>query len=211
MQNLAIENDWIKCIYRSNVNGKNDSIYKFFDYVNDEDTVYIRLDDDIVWLEQNFIKSLLEFRIAHENYFLVFGNIVNNNIIDHIHQRFGAFENIETIEYKCTGNSWKDGNLAKNIHDNFQRSLKEDKLNTYKFNKWELNQYERVSINCISWLGKTFKKYDIKVNRDEEVDLTVNIPKKHQIINCIYGDKMCVHFAFQPQRSVLDKYLDELY
>src|SRR5262245_31528558 len=44
----------------------------------DDDTVYVRLDDDVVWLEPGFFETLLAFRVAHPEYFLVSPLVVNN-------------------------------------------------------------------------------------------------------------------------------------
>ena len=85
MKTLEKENSWIKLIHIENlICTSNENISKFFRYAVDPDTVYIRLDDDVVWLENNFIKKLSTFRIENPEYFLVFANIVNNNVIDYI-------------------------------------------------------------------------------------------------------------------------------
>ena len=56
------------------VNG-NLTICDFFKNTIDEDTIYLRLDDDIVWMEKDFVEKIIKFRIDNPDYFLIFGNI----------------------------------------------------------------------------------------------------------------------------------------
>jgi hypothetical protein len=78
-------------------------------------------------------------------------------------------------------------------------------LDKFRFSgKWILTQYERVSINCISWRGEEFKLFDGNVGRDEEAWLSVEKPKEIQRPNCIFGEFVCVHYAFHTQRERID-------
>ena len=59
---LADHNDWIKIIEKNidnRIKGTNIAIAKFWEYTTDPNTIYIRLDDDIVWLDKNFIPKAL--------------------------------------------------------------------------------------------------------------------------------------------------------
>ena len=203
MKTLENQYDWIKCIYRDAKKFSNLTIHKFFDYTNCPDTVYIRLDDDIIWLEETFIKTLYNFRINNPQYFLVYGNIVNNQVIDHIHQRLGVFVKLPFIEYKCMGNSWKDGNICRKIHESFINSIKTNNLQKWKFSRWELLNHERVSINAIAWIGGSFDNFVNKIGKSEECWLSETFPKENNVYNVICGDALCVHYAFGPQRNLL--------
>lgn len=190
--------------------GKNWAIHTFFSDTIDNDTIYIRLDDDIVWLEDNFIEKLYYFRLNNPQYFLVYGNIINNAIIDHLLWRYGIYENsdIKNTEFKyiaTDNNGWKDANVAYHKHKIFLDHLMNKKLDKYKFNKWILWHYERVSINCICWFGKHFKQFNGLVGRNEEVWLSVDRPKDIKTPNCIYGGAICSHYAFHTQRQHLEQ------
>ena len=69
---LEKTNNWIKTIDLDNPYQGCLSIYTFFKHAEDLDSIYIRLDDDIVWLSENFIKNLSDFRIKNPKYFLVY-------------------------------------------------------------------------------------------------------------------------------------------
>jgi hypothetical protein len=202
---LERENEWIKTVDLDvNCNG-NGSISSFFKHAKDPDTIYIRLDDDVVWTEQHFIKKLSKFRLENPEYFLVYGNIINNAIIDHIHQRIGALEykNL-VITYNC-GDSvgWGNSDFAEIKHKNFFQKLESNNLDAFKFDKWDLFFNERVSINCISWFGKDFEDIGT-VDYDEEQFLSSDYPNSKSKLNTIYGQALCSHFAFHPQRKKMD-------
>jgi hypothetical protein len=58
-----------------------------FKFANDINSIYIRLDDDIVYLEPTFLHKMFNFRLANEEPFIIYGNIINNAVISHFHQK----------------------------------------------------------------------------------------------------------------------------
>jgi hypothetical protein len=68
-----------------------------------------------------------------------------------------------------------------------------------------LDEYERISINCISWLGEEFQKFNGLVDPDEEGWLASYKPAMIRKKNCIYGKFVCSHYAFFTQREYLAK------
>lgn len=212
-QLLEKENNWIKTIYNQSQDKTPLAIHQFFKYTCDSNTVYIRLDDDIVWIEKDFIKNLANFRMNNPEYFLVYGNIINNSIIDHIHQRMGNLKLSKIIGYGVLDHyGWANPEIAKEKHESFQQDIRNNNIEKFKFSRWILNLYERVSINSISWIGDEFAKFDGKVGIDEEQWLSVDKPIQLKKPNMIYGGAVCAHFAFKTQRNILDKYhhiLDE--
>lgn len=212
-QSLATKYDFIKLKHNADRHpkkGTNLAIYTFFTDCIDSDSIYIRLDDDIVWLENNFIEKLYYFRLHNPQYFLIYPNIINNAMLDHIRWRFGCFENNDILSrycfgYKCMDNDgWKNAKTAYLRHKQFITDVKNNNIAYYKFFKWILFYYERVSINCISWFGDEFKKFNGQVGNDEEQWLSSDHPKNISKPNCIYGDIICSHFSFFTQRDVLD-------
>lgn len=203
---LEKENDWIKTIESILPPSGCNSIYSFFKYTCDPNTIYIRIDDDIVWLENNFIKKIIQFRIDNPNYFLVYANIINNSIIDHLHQRIGGLNIRTNIGYDSMDNvGWATPEICLLKHSNLIKSIFKNDLDKFKFNKWILNRYERVSINCISWFGSEFQKFNGHVDKDEEHWLSHVYPKQIEKPNIICGNALCSHFAFFTQRDFLDK------
>ena len=190
------------------ING-NLSIGHFFRECVDANTVYVRFDDDVVYIDTieafvNFIK----FRIEHPEYFIIYANILNNSVISHIHQRLGNFNLEKGIAgYKADNPiGWGCPSFAYNLHTQILQLIEEKgSLKTFYIQNWKLFECERVSINCISWLGSTFKEFNGQVTGiDEEEWLSVTYPKMNKCVNCVFGHFVCVHYAFCTQRSYLD-------
>ena len=207
-KDLAAKYEWITAIPLDIPHNGSGSIFTFFKYAMDENSVYLRFDDDVVWLEKDFIKKIFDFRISNVDPFLVYGNIVNNAVIDHIHQRLGAWpaDNKEFIGYSCMDRfGWEDSNIAEKKHRNLLPKIKNKNLSKFKFSSWQLHYYERVSINVISWLGNEFAKFNGQVGEDEEQWLSVEKPQQLGRPNVIFGESLCAHFSFYTQRNHLDK------
>lgn len=204
----SLKSDFIKLEYlpgNVQVSG-NFSICNFFKNCCDEDTVYVRFDDDIIFIDElSKFKEFLKFRIENENYFLVYGNILNNCLLTHIHQRLGSFPDFDNLyaEYLCTGDiGWRNEKFAENLH---KYILSKDSIDEFRFDKiWKLYLFERVSINCISWLGYEFSKFQGNVDRDEELWLSCVKPSEINKMNCIFGNFVCIHYAFHVQRDHLN-------
>jgi hypothetical protein len=184
--------------------GTNLNIHKFFDRCTESNVVYIRLDDDVVWLSKNFIKNLAEFRIENTRPFLIYPAIINNSICDYIFQNLGYYKNFDNFDYDCTSSiAFTNNYIAESKHKEMLKNIQN--LDTIRFpESWELRRYERVSINCISWLGEAFANFNGIVGHDEELWLSVDKPKELKRPNIITGNSMCSHFAFGPQREHLD-------
>lgn len=181
------------------------TICGFFKKCVDEDSVYLRLDDDVVYIHKNSIKDLFEFRIFNEHYFLVFGNILNNAIITNLYQKKGIITHLPSVNYDCLDeNGWKNPNFSLALHNYFFLKKSENKIEDFFIHNHELSDFERCSINCISWLGKKFKEFNGEVGVSEETWLSSDKPKELNLPNIIFGKSLFNHYAFAPQRTFLD-------
>ena len=184
---------------------KNCTIHNFFANTIDKNTIYIRLDDDIVWLENDFAENLVKFRIDNPKFFIIFGNIINNAVIDHIHQKQGIPYS-QHIENNCLSKTgWKSSTICEEKHINFIKNLKKDNIKQYKFDKYKAKNHQRISINAICWFGKDFKEFSGIVGNDEEAWLSEIAPRQKDKKTCVCGSALCVHFAFWTQREYMDK------
>ncbi|KOS16920.1 hypothetical protein ESCO_004912 [Escovopsis weberi] len=62
-----------------------------YDRIQD-DTMYIKIDDDIVYIEDNAFASIISTKAAHPEYFVVSGNVVNQPLISWLHWNLGAIK-----------------------------------------------------------------------------------------------------------------------
>lgn len=65
------------------VNG-NMTINAFYKKCIEDDCIYFKLDDDIVWMEPGLIKKMVDFRIDNPDYFLVSPLVINNALCTYI-------------------------------------------------------------------------------------------------------------------------------
>jgi hypothetical protein len=180
------------------------SICNFFtDYIN-LDEIYVRLDDDIVYIRQGSLTRLFDARIKDTSSFLLYGNIINNAIITHLHQRTGNLDaSYGRSSYACMcSTGWQNSDFAEKLHRDFLSKLAQD--HQFTLPDWQLYDNERVSINVISWRGDEFLKFSGVVGSDEEQWLSVDKPRSLGTINRIIGDTLFVHYAFYPQRNHID-------
>lgn len=205
-RSLATQYPWIRCVEipsLQKVPVTSANIHKFFQFAQDPEAVYIRLDDDIVWLSPTFVADFFAAREADPTPFLVYANIINNAMISHLHQRNGLVTYPRYVGYSCLDPiGWKDPAFAVQLHRTFLQDLANNNLHAWSssFSKWTLWGYERVSINAIAWFGK-----DMTVPApDEEMWLSVHRPKALQRPNVIVSTPVCAHFSFFTQRPLAD-------
>lgn len=179
----------------------NSTVGWFYNDNSDTNTIYIKIDDDIVWLEDGFFTKLVEARINNPQYLFILPNIINNALIDHIHFRKGILGFDKFVTYNCACNTgWKDPVFAEKKHRILIEHILNNTLDIYRFNQWVLAGYERISINCLCYFGD---KYNVSVN--DEKFLTENLTKIKQKHNCVFGDMLCSHFSFWPQAKYMDQ------
>lgn len=181
----------------------NNSICEFFPLACEKDTIYIRFDDDIVFIAPDAIENLLKARLKYLKAPLIFANIVNNAVCSHLWQRYGLIDTSKgVIGYGCMdGLGWGAPWFAVLLHNQFLEK-------GYQYfsvpNDWVLMGKEKVSINCICWFGKTLADVGIPVDIDEENWLSCELPKILTENNIIIGNAIVSHFAFHTQRRTMD-------
>jgi hypothetical protein len=210
IEELAETHDWIKCIRREvpkDDRGIFSGIRYFWDYPHDRDTIYVRLDDDVIWLEPTAIATLVRFKLENPEYSVVHANTVNSCALSHIHQKMGVLKLEEEIEYdhrcgivNCC--RWSK-TIPLEIHKQFIQAIKDGTTEEWKFDKWVLEGYKRVSSNCICWKGGDLDHARdlMATNDDEEGNVVVRGPRHTGRLPVICGQALVVHGAFGQQRS----------
>ena len=183
----------------------NNSINAFYKDCCDEDTIYIKLDDDIVWIESGYFEKIVQFRIDNPQYFLISPLVINNQKSTYIlqckdllplekYRRADPFDKILL----------KSGKFAKELHQWFISNY----LTKEQYQNLHCGTYPmgitRFSINSIVWFGRQMKSFGGIVEGDDEEFLSSIKPTLLRQSNCLYGDAIIAHFAFGPQRKQLD-------
>lgn len=187
------------------VNG-NKSINAFYRNCIEEDAIYFKLDDDIVWMEPDAIQKMVDFRIDNPQYFLVTPLVINNSLSTYLMQ----VRNKIVLQNYCNSSSdhtllWRSGKVATELHQWFiSKYLVTEKYPFLHVDKQEMGM-TRFSINAILWFGSEMKKMKGIVPGDDEEYLSCIYPTSHGMCNCWNGNVIMAHFAFFTQREILDK------
>jgi hypothetical protein len=99
---------------------------------------------------------------------------------------------------------WRNANFANSLHLWFINHIKQNNYNQLHIGKQPIALC-RFSINAILWFGKDLRKIQGIVPGDDEEFLSCIYPSSIEKANCINGDTIMAHFAFYPQRKVLDQ------
>jgi len=181
------------------------TLLSFWRYVQEEDTIYIRFDDDIVWLEPDFFEKLLKFRVEHRDYLFISPLIINNAKSTYLMQVRGALKlDKYTRSDVCGQLFWVDGCFATELHEWFiSKYLNGDRSKLYVGE--QPIALCRFSINCMAWFGEDLKPMLLDHKLQEEEYITEILPVMLNKGNCFYGDTIAVHYAFWKQRYMVDK------
>jgi hypothetical protein len=172
------------------------------------DTVYLRVDDDIVHVHDHALRTLAEFRINNPHYFLITANMVNSGLCSHLQHRMGCHvlssPHMDAPAWSSEGGAlhWSS-NMATVIHHSYLKDLKEGRLDRWRaYERWELYEYPRFGIACCSFFGKDFLEIiDKWQGEDDEIFVTEIWPRKIKRMNCIAGNALISHYAYGPQRD----------
>lgn len=180
------------------------SMAPFYAYCQDSNTIYIKLDDDVIWFDPTFFEELCRFRVDNPKYFLVSPLVINNGICNYILQSEGLAN--FTHYLSCAPYDMKDynGYLAEELHKWF---IKKIKTKTYDqiYCGEHIIAMQRFAINAVAWFGSDFKKFNGKLEGDDEEFLTVKYPVKHNLMSCFNCNTIVSHFSFSAQREYLDR------
>lgn len=183
-----------------------------FDYTNKKyrpNDNFIKVDDDIVYVEKNAFNNLIKYQ--NENECIVSGNVVNGTCISHIHQTIGALDDEGSFNECIPLNPYhewthKSAEWAFKYHKNFLYNHSKKKLCKYRFNTWIYLLNDLWSINVIAWQQKLMNNIDFsKVpHYDDEAVISRDLPRITGKKARVYGEYLFSHWSYSPQRHVLE-------
>lgn len=184
--------------------------YLFFQNAHDDDTIYIRFDDDIIWCAEDAIEKMVKSRIDNPNALFITPNIVNSTICNSYHQENGALsEECGRVKRYTPSDpdyayldefNYSDSKLADHIHNTFRKHYEEGTLDKYNLPSRSYDQYERFSICCVCWFGKD----KISIGYIEEPQINNELPRAYNRPNYFVGDALMVHYAYHTQRPYFE-------
>lgn len=183
--------------------------HKFFANAQEDDTIYIRFDDDIIWCADDAIEKMCQARIDNPNAFIIYPNIINSTTCTSWHQEIGALseEAGKVKRYnKADPNyayldefNYSDSRLIDHIHKTFKKRYTEGTLSAYYLPSRSLNEFERFSICSVCWFGKD----KMSLGTLEEPQISWELPQALNKPNYFVGDALMVHYSYHTQRGYL--------
>ena len=182
----------------------------FYQHCCDPNTIYIKADDDIVFIADDAIEKLLAYRLKHPECFTVHANIVNNGICSFIHQQIGAIdEKFGRLGYRFNDPvAILSHDFINHLHTTFLETAEKNEEKKFKFHEWVMREYQEFSINCYAFFGKTWSEFGGYINTSDETWTTRIRPAEIGTPSRVCGQALVVHYAFFPQREYLDTRTD---
>ena len=188
-----------------------ENISLFYKYMNEpDDTVYLRFDDDIVYIAENCIERWVRYRIEHPEPFAVFPTIINNVRTSYHMQQQGIVPEWGIKNDMYDKVAWKNLRYVHFLHEKAltaieRGTLVEDFTIKSEFfgasaEGWEAGH---ISINAFAVFAKDL--HACRVAHDEEGYLSLHRPKALGRPNARCGDAVLIHFAYHTQTGYMDK------
>ncbi len=168
----------------------------------DENTLIVKIDDDIVYVDLENLSKFIDYRIADQDSFIVSANVINNGVCAGLQTIHGILPkdlyppNGIPFQSLC-GVLWENGLLAEKVHEYFINNMEKFKKLNFVYRQ---PIGERISINCISILGKDFK-YTENIDVDDEGNIGTNIPLQLRRHNTVFMPFTVSHLSFFKQEE----------
>lgn len=191
--------------------------HKAYKHFTQPGQIYIKVDDDVCFIEKGAFGKLAKFKQDNPKYLMVLANTVNNGLCSHIHQRIGVLKTKDNFGWKGDNNFYvitqgkEPLQSTCAIHESFINAWKENRLSQYRFGPflvWEKHFW--VSINCFAILGDDLRLIgnqleNLKPPDTDEVVLSAQSTELLGKQNIFCGDALVSHFSFYGQRHLFDQ------
>ena len=182
---------------------ESDFIYKFYTQMTEGDgVIYIRIDDAIVFIEENTIPTLIRYRLDNPEPFLVFPIIINNL---RTLERMQASGIIPT-QWEGAKYNWHREDFLFRLHlKTLEAIRKGEVLSKFDLPSARFTNFDAgwLSINAFAIFGKDMLACDVP--EPEERYLALTRPQELNRQNARVGNTAVVHFAYHGQMEIMDK------
>lgn len=187
----SLESDKIK-VFAPSQKDTYEDCYAF--YTPDKfrpDDVFVKIDDDIVFVDLPGLQRFVDYRRQHPEYYILSANVVNNPTCTILQKdEFGFFKKIR-FERTLTAEA------ATAMH----RAFLEGEFPEYQ----SIVEYKPeigVNINCIAWLGadlESVSKAESTSQTRDEFNLSSAFPRIFERPPAIFGPCVVCHLSFRDQ------------
>lgn len=215
---LERENDWVKLKERPadcpRMVPKQRNTGFAYRHFTDPDAVYVRMDDDLVYLHEDAVEHLVRARLDWEGSVLcAFPLIINNAVVSwHLQQNGripGPSKGWKSVQlpYCMDAVGWGDGDFAVMLHrlllDHIEAGTVED---LYMHHPITLAPRQQFSVSCFATLGSDYAGFEPvgNIGKEEEFWHSVHRPTEIDRANVIVENSLVSHWSFYNQHGELN-------
>lgn len=183
-------------------------------YFTDPDAVYVRMDDDLVYLHEDAVEHLVRARLDWEGSVLcAFPIIINNALCSwHLqkqHRIPGPSKGWKSVQlpYCMDAVGWADGDFAVQLHrlliDHIEAGTVEE---LFMHHPVTLAPRQQFSVSCFATLGSDYAGFEPvgNIGKEEEFWHSVHRPQEIGRANIIVENALVGHWSFYGQHRELD-------
>jgi hypothetical protein len=208
LHRLAASDPRCKLKQLAGADGNFGIIGAFFRFCDDPDALYLRLDDDIVYIEDGFFPRFIARALAERGKSVWFSPLVVNNALCNFllkHLSRVSIDGPVTCQCMCPF-TWAHPGFPEAMHPVLIEAVRRGRLGDFRVPDREIRM-SRYSINAVGFfgaekiaLGDLFMPPDCK---GEEEWLSAVLPAKLDRGAKIFGDLLVAHFSFYTQEQRL--------
>jgi hypothetical protein len=210
VRELAMSDSRISVVQRPGTDGGYAAVSKFWDFPQDPDTFYIKVDDDIVFCQENLFSSLRAAAVAcpdRDETLLYSPLVVNNTTCTWILKHFSAVDVPEKVRLNIFEPvAWLETELAARLHSNLLESIALGDLGRFRTRDFQI-MVNRFSINFVGWFGDVSaalgQRWRIPPDLRDEEWYSAVLPTSIGRGTHVFGSLLCAHFAYRLQEEQL--------
>ncbi len=182
-------------------------IGKFYRYCDDAEALYLRFDDDIVYVEPGFFAAFRARALAARGEALWFAPlIVNNTLCGSLIQQLAkvSIKGPITCQAMCPY-AWAHASFPKALHPAFIEAVRRGRLDDFRVPDRDI-RLARFSINALAFFGADIARLGplfIPPHGDEEEWFSAVLPARLDSCGRVLGDLIVSHFSFYTQERQL--------
>ena len=175
-------------------------MYFFYKYCVDPKSIYLKLDDDIIWMDNNALCTLVDYRINNPEYFLVSPIVINNGLCAYALYNSGKLKLSRYLKaYMEDVAGWCSPKFSEKYHRWFYDIIKSNCVEDVMISNKEIAM-NRFSINAVSFFGSSFNEFSGEVVGDDEGALKDNM-ERTAAMEMDYFAQILVRNTFEYIRS----------
>lgn len=214
---LSLMNPWIKQVARPVgcpvLFPKQRNTGYFYRLMTDPDTVFVRFDDDIIYVHEDAIERLVRHRLETQIGVASFPVMWNNSIVSWYLQQAGIIPR----EFGIVGGpfcmdpmGWANPQFAVSIHGLLLDALEagDDMKKFFLYQDMQIQQGMQFSVSAFASLGSMYAglpQPGVLMPSEEESWHTIHEPQRIGQPNTIVGNALVSHYTFFPQKDVVSR------